>query len=1545
MTKHDSASSPDVGGTKMNRTLKTTLGALLAAALLAGCAQEMGTIDRVQDNLVKKADLLFAPDGTRKEWYYRSTVIDAPHASAYSFVGMQTRMERGVFDIQEKMLLFYRTYTFTEGEHNKDYQGKDTPREDVDMTLKCRAGVTYCDADGKALVKDCDCDGDYLLGGKKVWVSKNAPLLAFPIDDHVDIIWEYNPSTGEQTNVRVENTTDRLWWEREFVRVEWGYLQFTNLQDPIMPAVLSSASCGNPGTYMLKDRSAAPDVEPRITPAQGYIEYVGDVTLGGKTSFDPDYGTIPLCWYYPWYSGGIYECVSERLRFRDAFVAVDTEASRKYTPKDYTDHDMNRFGFFRDERLTWDSSYGATYSGVIRHASLFDLWDKDDAGNVTGVKPIVYNLSEGYTRDYVEEANAAAVEYAKVYDGIVKSVTGKAPAEFGVEHMWVMCENNWKDVCAARAADPNAILAQVTPPCVMGGIANDDGTAIDQPSLDQACGCRPFVAGATCETEIVRKVNGDFRWSFLYDVQGPAFAAPGGFGPWASDPLTGRVISAAAYIYSGYLEMAANRLLDRLELLAGAKSFGQHTSGSYITQQTKYSRLKASSYWKAGYSKDDAKKLVDGLVKPEVAAALTAAPPQKTDANFTQARLAMLSRHPEIESMFVNDDIRMLFKELPRGENTAVTTQGLDRYALRNWAYARGHKDRLSYRKRAAEMALDLREFYDTAYSRLGDEIRKEYDAGVCAALQAQGGLAYDFGAFGEGNPCTVEKLVDQLRVKVAYANQQSPFSFMVYNIPTPLETDVADPVLRETQKATIAALRDVRPAWVKRLMKRYAFGLIIHELGHNQGLRHNFEATNDAFNFFPTYWDYKVTKKGDRYEPVSLWGRITDQQAAGTGGVDGFGMREVSYSSIMDYHFKSNSAWAGLGLWDKAALKYAYGDLVEVFETEPNLDAVVDTETGAKARDYAALDPSSIDPTNQDPFKLRAEDFGIALQRIHPLEYPNLWGDVSKMFARRDVKKSDVLGAACASEGSDCGGGKVCKRFYEGLRCSIPQTMVPYKFGGDEMSYGIQGVATFDEGIDAFERTFTEIEVLENNWVFNGYWHENIFYWPTVYAASIDGMYQQMRREFQYFVLGYSVYNHDDYWFKRFGKRWEQDMNGGLPGAMAARASFDYMAQSFGRPVPTSYGFNNLTKRYEPIDQVNFSNYSNPTMFLEEDGARPMYGYWNYDGYKSVVTSSGAIYDRLAAMEMLSDPEMYLLGADSSADTRKYMINYATIFRDEVRDLLGGLMANNATKYGWCVALGSFGAPIGFLPRPFASVGQPEGAANPCDKLFCGTTASGSLQTQVADFTDPANPKCPAGMDLLAGQPIEPEELYTFPTTRFRIPMLAAYYGLALLSGNFDVSWGDAGTFDRSFVNATRLWIKGSKFAVEPPAGAKVATCEDRLSGKIYETYALDDGMYYPAYDLVQQCNEMFNCYDPVINKTLTNDQKNRCKAWAPSETPLDEWTIENLHKDYLFHPLQFLVGKLELIRAMHATYAYADTSYLDPYGTPPEEPKGECY
>ncbi len=90
----------------------------------------------------------------------------------------------------------------------------------------------------------------------------------------------------------------------------------------------------------------------------------------------------------------------------------------------------------------------------------------------------------------------------------------------------------------------------------------------------------------------------------------------------------------------------------------------------------------------------------------------------------------------------------------------------------------------------------------------------------------------------------------------------------------------------------------------INRLLPVVWVPTLVHEIGHNLGLRHNFSGSNDKDNF---YTKEELAEKGIE--------------------------REMKYSSIMDYSFSSANELSIMGKYDVAALRFAYAEKLEALD------------------------------------------------------------------------------------------------------------------------------------------------------------------------------------------------------------------------------------------------------------------------------------------------------------------------------------------------------------------------------------------------------------------------------------------------------------------------------------------------------------------------------------------------------------------------------------------------------------------------------------
>jgi hypothetical protein len=119
------------------------------------------------------------------------------------------------------------------------------------------------------------------------------------------------------------------------------------------------------------------------------------------------------------------------------------------------------------------------------------------------------------------------------------------------------------------------------------------------------------------------------------------------------------------------------------------------------------------------------------------------------------------------------------------------------------------------------------------------------------------------------------------------------------------LEGDIGggvDEVLDEVKMKPWAELTDAEKEKVIAVLLPHVWKpTLIHELGHNLGLRHNFAGSEDKANFYSA----------------------AELNAMGI-------KRPAAYSSVMDYAYRTNNELRVMGKYDIAALRYGYAEKVE---------------------------------------------------------------------------------------------------------------------------------------------------------------------------------------------------------------------------------------------------------------------------------------------------------------------------------------------------------------------------------------------------------------------------------------------------------------------------------------------------------------------------------------------------------------------------------------------------------------------------------------
>jgi hypothetical protein len=1324
--------------------------ALALPLVLGACAEERPPINRVQPNALEKSFFVgksLADPADDPEFYSAATVIDVPYGVDHGlFSGMAGGLKRLKWEIAEDRLIARATYE------------------------------TYNGADGR--------------GSRRT--NDGQVIAAFPITSHFDIRRSYNPSTGEELNVVEENTSDRPWHERSFFRVDWAINLVTASiwWDPLAQnSVFEGPSYGvEPLAYYVND-PANPDA-PVFSTDEGYFDVTQKVFVTPK-ELTLDGQTLPTClWRGVLVMSGRAEtgtCESSEIKVRLSFSKVKQPGQKgyhEYEPIHWDGARMDAFGIFTVDRKGYDNHYGVVDEAWYRFAQRYNIWEesfakdergklvacaadraydsasdptRDDDGNGTDdeceaagsgsrCNPIARACTLPYARreirtvawhHHMSNNDAVIVEQSKLateeWDAAMRMAvqaarqaecrrtqgqsTRRTPfaqtfareMQNAEDDVALACEATFftdqeeeAELMNVRALNRCWDLAgRSSPRCVP-----ESGVAAIKPVIafchnpvsdkdDPSCGAPKTVTRP-----------GDIRYHSINIWPTPEDSSPWGFGPSWADPLTGEIIQASINVYNAVTDERAQRIVDKARWFAGELATPDILSGQYVRDRI---RQESSAEGSRQFlmTKEEIDRRMLGMLD--------------TDAElFREAPSLRAMLNPSLGAHVLKSALRPgLSPPSLGGANAATFAARMD--AVKDtpleaelvgpmWFDAAG-VDPATNSSAALEIVSPLRR----ANARKVLEVQEA----VQRRLAQNGMCLYEADAPEPSSMPALGKLFER--------------KFGVFD--------------RTASQADQAARTNRMWNYVRGRMH---YGVLLHEMGHTIGERHNFTSSFDKFNYRPQYWQLrsKVSSQGQGVttECTDSTTDPTGQDCVGPRYFDPLTPEEVDNSiytwaqtTVMDYSGELTHDWLGLGIYDYAAARMFYGDVVDV---RPDLTcpsggcASPPSDPGSAANDFVDY-PGYLIPQNVD----------VGTTEVDTLHY-SMWnayfGLVDGCRAATDEElappgdwSEERYGAWDPVFDGEIVNNEVCRRphvsyyswrelqpdlatepayirdpqYYSPRRARTRDdgsgrsyVRVPYSFASDEFRDGWSpAILTRDAGADVYEQTLWFINQYENGHVWNNFRNgRSGFSIVNAYQNDLGRYHMKLAN----FAQGLSIIH--DYYSSEIAKNFGTshasvlaiyEGEGGFmrEQAVAAGAIFDHFIRVLTRPqtgvhytMPGSDGmylaeFDRIGANPNPR-AIQFS-IPNGTTFLGQDvtfGGRPLnngfeygQGYWYFD----YINQAGSYYEKTYVFDMMLNAAYrapYAFTRWDGIDGRWQFTNFANLFPEGMRRLIGSMLTED---------------------------------------------------------------------------------------------------------------------------------------------------------------------------------------------------------------------------------------------------------------------------
>ena len=856
--------------------------AIVGISSVVGCAQERAPINRVQANALEKAFFVgnIADPSDDPEFYMRVTVTDVDSGAGSD--GLFTNSDaqptmRIRWEITQDLLIARLTYERIE----------DTDHKGVRRT-----------PDGQA-------------------------VAAYAIKSHFDIKRDYNEDTGEELNVVVENDEDRPWYQRAFFRVDWSKNLVTTAYelDTLSQLGIYYGVTWEDIAYYVND-PAHPDT-PLFDAKRGYFDVTHKAWAKPQVIHDPDWGDFPACWLYGSFPS--VNCNPSEVTLRISFLKVtDTD----YEPLEYDGTKMDMFGLFTSDRFGYDRSYGVVDNRWHRFGTRWNLWQRSHAEpavlcNTPDTTPVDADPHRDDDADGTED-ECAAVGRGSRCDAVVGKCTLPLrdrklrtiawhvnpgfPEELfestrtGVE-AWsnamrvavlagrmAECRRTGEKDCEQTLGWPARWSDDFVPPL-------GDASAAEVPALWQLCH-NPVSADkgddlAVCGKEGTAPRIGDLRYNIIAVVQDPQVMSPWGIMMDAEDPLTGEKVAGAVTEWGAVLDHAAATLADLVGLINGEIDPTSYIQGQNVTD------------WVAANQPGGTAERGKPMGSAELASRRAAFDPKVLEPILAGMPKVKAGAHP-LAHRAARAKYLMDSQALGPG-NTALTA-------------------RLgSLRGSAIEASLVSPEMAQAA----------GYDP---SAVPSSATIA-SASPFGRRMNPTLRRadrrarLLGNARRHACRYDAVDPDNLL----------GLAHMVLKQFPSPDVkdkAAVNEHRKNVIDWARKQFNQGVLAHELGHSVGLRHNFAASFDSLNYAPEYWQLRT---GDGKVETPCADGTTDgakcigprwRDPISASEIDG-NINQYATTSVMDYPGEQSQDMLLPGKYDRAATRFTYGGVVDVFSEE----------------------------------------------------------------------------------------------------------------------------------------------------------------------------------------------------------------------------------------------------------------------------------------------------------------------------------------------------------------------------------------------------------------------------------------------------------------------------------------------------------------------------------------------------------------------------------------------------------------------------------